>query len=127
MPTDWMDTREIGNNNLGQTFEKFIDANNPDIICLQEFSRIYKIPLIVKNYPYYFIKYRNRFTNYSPLTIFSKYPIIGKGSLDFTNTGNNSIYVDLALPKDTLRVYNIHLQSLKVRPGSIKRERPYNF
>jgi endonuclease/exonuclease/phosphatase family metal-dependent hydrolase len=116
-----------GDNNFGQTFEGFIDDNKPDIICLQEFSKTYKIPLIVKNYPYYYVNYKTRYTKYSPLTIFSKYPIIEKGSLDFPNSVNNSIYVDIALPKDTLRVYNIHLQSLKVRPGSIKRERPYNL
>ncbi|NNJ89238.1 MAG: endonuclease/exonuclease/phosphatase family protein [Eudoraea sp.] len=115
------------NKDLGSIFEKFIDTNKPDIICLQEFSSTYKIPSIVEEYPYYFVNNRTRLTNHSPLTIFSKYPIIGKGSLDFADTGNNSIYVDLALPKDTLRIYNIHLQSLKVRPGSIKRERPYNL
>jgi endonuclease/exonuclease/phosphatase family metal-dependent hydrolase len=119
--------RNIGDIKLGIIFEKFIDDNKPDIICLQEFSSTYKIPSIEKDYPYYYVNYRTRSTNYSPLTIFSKFPIIGKGSLDFPNTHNNSVYVDLVLPKDTLRVYNIHLQSLKVRPGSIKRERPYNL
>lgn len=118
---------KIRNKNLSSTFEKFIENNNPDVICLQEFSRIYKIPSIIKNYPYYYIHRKTPNNDYSPLTIISKYPIIGKGSLDFPNTDNNAIYADLVFPKDTIRVYNVHLQSLKVRPGSIKRERPWNL
>jgi endonuclease/exonuclease/phosphatase family metal-dependent hydrolase len=46
--------------------------------------------------------------------IFSKYPIIDKGSLEFPNTGNNAIYADIHYQKDTLRVYNLHLESLKL-------------
>ena len=34
------------------------------------------------------------------------------------------IYVDILIKKDTLRIYNLHLQSLVVRPGSFKREQP---
>ncbi len=117
-------TGNIADNKLGSAFEKFVDVNKPDVICLQEFSGLYKIPSIVKEYPYTYVKRKTRYKRYSPLTILSKYPIIEKGSLDFPNSSNNSIFVDLVMPKDTLRVYNVHLQSLKVRPGSIKRERP---
>ncbi|NNJ38203.1 MAG: endonuclease/exonuclease/phosphatase family protein [Flavobacteriaceae bacterium] len=47
--------------------------------------------------------------------IFSKFPITSNGSLDFPNTGNNAIYADIVYEKDTLRVYNIHLESYWIR------------
>ena len=44
--------------------------------------------------------------------------------MDFPDTVNNAIYSDILYKNDTIRVYNVHLQSLRVRPGSIKREAP---
>ena len=51
--------------------------------------------------------------------IFSKYPIINKGSVDFNSSSNNAIFSDIKIMNDTIRVYNIHLQSFsfeKVNP-----------
>ena len=51
--------------------------------------------------------------------IFSKYPIITKGSVDFNSSSNNAIFSDIKIMNDTIRVYNIHLQSFsfeKVNP-----------
>ena len=51
--------------------------------------------------------------------IFSKYPIIDKGSVDFNSSSNNAIFSDIKIMNDTIRVYNIHLQSFsfeKVNP-----------
>ena len=55
-------------------------------------------------------------TNKFGLAIFSKYPIVNSGSLDFKKSSNNSIFCDVKIKKDTVRVYNIHLESLKVNP-----------
>jgi endonuclease/exonuclease/phosphatase family metal-dependent hydrolase len=47
------------------------------------------------------------------IATFSKYPIIKEGMLDFGNRGNNiCIYSDITIGKDTVRVYNMHLQSI---------------
>jgi len=46
--------------------------------------------------------------------IFSKFPIINSGSIEFPNTSNNAIYADVVKGSDTIRVYNIHLQSLHI-------------
>ena len=43
--------------------------------------------------------------------LFSKFPIVNSGSLEFSNTSNNVIFVDVVKAKDTIRVYNVHLQS----------------
>ena len=43
----------------------------------------------------------------------SVYPIVSKGFIDFKAKGNNAcIYTDIVKGKDTLRIYNLHLQSI---------------
>ena len=48
------------------------------------------------------------------IAIFSKYPIVGKGKLNLkSNKQNTAIYCDVKLGKDTIRIYNVHLQSIR--------------
>jgi len=46
--------------------------------------------------------------------IFSKFPIVKSGSIEFPNTANNAIYADIVKGSDTIRIYNVHLQSLRI-------------
>lgn len=47
------------------------------------------------------------------IATFSKYPIIAKGKVDFGYKSNNiCIYTDIKTARDTIRVYNMHLQSI---------------
>lgn len=48
--------------------------------------------------------------------IFSKYKIINQGTIAFPESDNLVIFADVKKGKDTLRVYNIHLQSVKISP-----------
>ncbi|MGB5435666.1 MAG: endonuclease/exonuclease/phosphatase family protein [Maribacter sp.] len=98
----------------------FIKQQNADILCMQEFDSRKDRHFDTYKYRYKTLNKDDR----SPQAIFSKYPIIAKGSLDFPNSGNNAIYADILIGRDTLRVYNIHLQSFSVRPRSFKREAP---
>lgn len=54
----------------------------------------------------------------SGICIFSKYPMINKNFYQFDQkrSVNSCIYVDLDLGKDTVRVFNIHLQSIRLNP-----------
>jgi len=90
----------------------FIIKENPAILCLQEYHPQKRLESL---YPYHF-EYFTGAKHKSGLVIFSKYPIVGKGSLDFKNTSNNSIYIDFVKKRDTMRVYNIHLESLHINP-----------
>ena len=86
---------------------ELLQTENSDIICLQEYWR---------GNPIKFDNYYNFNATYTletkgGLTIFSKFPIINSGSLEFPNTRNNAIFVDIVKQKDTIRVYNLHLQS----------------
>jgi endonuclease/exonuclease/phosphatase family metal-dependent hydrolase len=98
----------------------FIKNQDADIVCLQEYDR--RISTQFMDFPY---KYQTPYVpKKSAQAIFSKYPILSKGSLNFPNTANDAIYADILIGQDRLRVYNIHLQSFRVRAGSFKRESP---
>lgn len=91
----------------------FIDEQNPDILCLQEFSRLYEKE--IKGYKY---SYATPYTiEKSTQAIYSKFPIINQGSLDFPESKNNALFADIIFRGDTLRIYNIHLQSYRVIPS----------
>ncbi|HAT75415.1 MAG TPA: endonuclease, partial [Flavobacterium sp.] len=48
--------------------------------------------------------------------IFSKFPIINQGNIVFPNSNNNVVFADIKKGKDIIRVYNMHLQSIKISP-----------
>jgi len=88
----------------------FIYKEDPDILCLQEYQR--GKPIKLKGYNNFNASYTK--TAKGGLVIFSKFPIVNSGSLEFPNTRNNGIYVDIVKHKDTIRIYNLHLQSSKI-------------
>ena len=94
---------------LPEKINHFFDKENPDVILLQEFynnQRYYP-----KNYPYKSIIVKQK-SDKIGLAIFSKFKILKAGSLKFENTTNNAMYADLLIGNDTLRFYNMHLESL---------------
>lgn len=95
--------------NIENKVHAFINQKEPDVLCFQEFPRQYKQ---LKNYKYQYLKHQK--TGILGLMIASKYKIINKGSLDFTISGNNATFADIIIKKDTIRFYNIHLQSLQI-------------
>lgn len=55
------------------------------------------------------------------LVIFSTYPMISKGQVPFENEVNNfCIYADVLVGSDTLRIYNAHLQSFRLKKKSLE-------
>lgn len=105
---NWIDKKGID-----QNIFNFIKDKSPDILCIQEFHPSKKLDI---KYPYKHIKIRANQNNFGH-AIFSKYKIINSGSLNFSNSSNNAIFADILKGKDTLRVYNIHLESLKINPN----------
>ena len=99
-----------------------INENDPDILCLQEFytrNRIgYRetdVRRALKDYPYYSVYYTVKSSPNSGVGIatFSKFPIVKTSRIPFDNTVNQAVYTDIATGDDTLRVFNIHLQSIR--------------
>ncbi len=105
---DWIPEKNIETKLVG-----FIKEESPDILSLQEYHPHENIDLSFFKYKYE--KLSGNKTKYGQ-AIFSKYPIVRSGSVAFPNTPNNAIYADVVKGKDTIRVYNIHLESLRIDP-----------
>lgn len=101
----WLD-----NDSVMPNIKKFVEDENPDILCIQEFSNIGEKEF--KNFKYSHIEYikGNTFGN----AIYSEFPIINKGVIRFENSNNNVIFADIVKGKDTLRIYSMHLQSINI-------------
>ena len=91
----------------------FINDKNPDILCIQEYSTSADIDL--KVYPHKYILMAGDQIK-TGQAIFSKFPIINEGTIVFPNSNNNVIFADIKKGKETIRVYNMHLQSIKISP-----------
>ncbi|HOZ78649.1 MAG TPA: endonuclease/exonuclease/phosphatase family protein [Ferruginibacter sp.] len=119
-----------------------INKYKPDIACFQEmvaadtlvnldnpYYRRYSFISVFEyaeklHYPHYFFSYdfRQDFLNrqHFGTIIFSRYPIINRQRFTFAPYNYNSDfqYADIVRETDTIRVFNIHLQSLKFTDGS---------
>jgi vancomycin resistance protein VanJ len=102
--------RWIEDDNISKKIQTFITEQEPDIILFQEYYNLEKQQF---KYPYKYIKTKNKQDKIG-LAIYSKFPIINKGSLNLEHTSNNIIFADIIRKKDTIRVYNLHLQSLQL-------------
>lgn len=117
---------------------QLIKAENPDIICFQEFysdngilfnnikylsdtlgySSYYFQPTtrIVKPYkrkPWKSKRLTDTIDQQWGVAIVSKYKFTDTGRIDFSNSKNNDcIYVDIELNKKPLRLYSVHFQSI---------------
>ncbi len=112
-----------------------INQYQPDIACFQEMvaedstvkehGHINEFQERLK-FPDYFYSYniKEDFWGYAHfgIIIFSKYPIINKQTISFYPNDYNSIfqYVDIVKGADTIRVINIHLQSLRFSKANLK-------
>ena len=89
----------------------FIETTNPDVVCFQEYAQDLapKFP----DYPYKIFKpYISNGTIGS--CIMSKYPIVNSKLITFKGSSNGGMQGDLVWNKDTLRLYNLHFESLKI-------------
>ena len=91
----------------------FIAEKNPDILVIQEY---YKSKKVQFSFPYKYLKFRSKISKYG-MAIYSKFKILNAGSLNLENTGNNIIFADILKEKDTIRIYNTHFESLRIKPN----------
>lgn len=101
---------------------QFIEDENPDIICFQEFysrdsSKLNNYDSLINksNLKNVHVEYTasGKFKQHFGIATYTKYPILNRGKIDFGYKSNNvCIYSDLLIGKDTIRVYNMHLQSI---------------
>ncbi len=103
-----------------------IKKENIDVVCLQEFY-IAKGKLDVdaanrqlgmRVYPNFILQ---RPESAYGLAIATRLPVVRTGKVSFPNTFNSCMYADIVKGADTIRVYNMHLQSTRLK------ERNFNF
>lgn len=100
-----------------------VDSLGPDILCIQEFASTPEAPSsrFEASLPVYHYK-RVRFNVAGSSAdygcgnaIYSKFPITGSGYIDFSGTNNSILWADIAVRRDTVRVFNAHLQTTAIK------------
>jgi endonuclease/exonuclease/phosphatase family metal-dependent hydrolase len=98
----------------------FINGENPDIICLQEFYTNDRVTeelfaSLLAEYKYHAVFYSVKRKNSSyGVATFSRYPVKMTLEIPFENTANAAMYTDIDVDGKIIRVYNVHLQSTKL-------------
>ncbi len=108
-----------------------INDENPDIACFQEYytqdTGLYNNTSLLKSkagFKYSHVEINFILDNAQKwgIATFCKYPIINKGVVKYeTRTKNIAIYTDIVTPIDTIRVFNVHLQSYRLA------QKDYNY
>ena len=102
------------------------EKNKPDIFCLQEFhhddaerQKVMDELTILTGLKYYYTLpvFDPNQNGFSSLMTMSRFPIVKKGILfqSESDSVNMGMYLDVMTPDDTVRVINIHLQSMSIR------------
>ena len=111
--------------NVDSLILDFVNKVDPDILCFQECHYAMKRNNALDQYEYKFVdfvygKHRGKVIQ----AIYSKFPIAQIDSVDFPNSANKSLFADVLIKEDTVRIYNLHLQSFRIIPeiNTIKSE-----
>jgi len=101
---------------------QLLNRENPGILCFQEYyyqkdGGFPTTDTLVK-----FLTANNIHTSYPVINkgdyffgiaTLTEFPIVNKGEIIFSGTSNMSIYTDILLWGDTVRIYNNHLESIR--------------
>lgn len=115
---------------LNRQVTEFLKKEAPDILCVQEYFfdssgklgyntteeilKALKLPDNNKTYKLYLPLGKSRGYQYG-LAVFSRYRIVNSGVVETNDSSaNRSMYVDIRYYGDTLRIYNVHLSSMKL-------------
>ena len=102
----------------------FLETQNPQLICFQEYYTSAKrgqthsdIVGQLNQLPYSAVYYSGDYTNRNGFGIatFSQYPILKKSRIPFNSSFNAAMYTDILFHSDTVRIFNIHLQSIRLQ------------
>ncbi|WP_318311323.1 endonuclease/exonuclease/phosphatase family protein [Flagellimonas crocea] len=110
--------KQLKDENVESRIYNFVTEQDPDIVCFQETLYAMKRNDALGQYKYKFVdfiygKHRGKVIQ----AVYSKYPILKIDSIPFPNSSNNAVYADILFNTDTIRIYNLHLQSFRIVPG----------
>jgi len=89
---------------------KFVQEETPDILCFQE-HKTSKTNL----FPEYSFKVINNDSANLKTVVYSKYPIFNSKHYGFGVSNNSAVFADIAVDKDSIRVFSIHFESLNLK------------
>jgi endonuclease/exonuclease/phosphatase family metal-dependent hydrolase len=101
-----------------------VNQEDPDIICFQEYYTSQRkgetqreISEKLKSLPESAVYYISnpKYKVGIGIATFSRYPILKQSRIPFNTTYNAAMYTDIQLGTDTVRVFNVHLQSIRFR------------
>ena len=110
--------------NISQNIYDLVKSENPDIIAFQEYHKMKNFDIGDYEYSYFFYPKRN---DYWGQAIFSKYPIIDKGVVDIRSKANSAIFVDIDVQGSKVRIYGIHLETLKLNSKDLELNKTFDF
>lgn len=95
-----------------------VKTTRADIICLQEFythdslfPEAHARLLFGDNAHVHYVSEGGN--SHYGIATFSRFPIVDKGEIHFDNSMNTTIFSDIQIGSDTIRIYNNHLQSFR--------------
>ena len=107
--------------NVDSAIFDFVVQESPDFFCVQESHHTMKLKgSLDRIYPYKFVDFIYGVPATSVINSFySKYPIISCQVLNFSKSDNGALFADIVIRNDTIRIYNVHLQSFNVVPDVV--------
>ncbi len=104
---------------------EFTISQQADVVCFQEFFHGTEktFPTIgpyvemseTKNYHVDYVLVKGNDEKHYGLATFTRFPILNKGNIRFENSSSNSgIYTDILFNADTIRIFNFHLESVRL-------------
>ena len=113
--------------NIKYNIKKLVEDNHIDILCIQEHCEESHLDSITIQQKFglpnrcVFFNRQTAWANFG-ISIYSHYPIIRYGEINFNSEKNNSMWADILIGKDTIRVFNNHLQTTDVSMNGKKYE-----
>ncbi len=103
---------------------EYIRGKDPDIVCMQDYevnhiNRRVVLDSLLESLKYqaiYFTKTGGDNVGWG-VAVYSKYPIVNKDYIDFPESRNSAMWADIAVRKDTIRIFNNHLQTTEIDEG----------
>lgn len=98
----------------------FLVDQKPDVVCIQESrlrkNNIFNLPETIRkmeSIEHY--QYARSSKTFGMVTM-TRYPIVNMQEIRFQESTNMAIYTDVLIDADTVRIFNVHLQSYKIDP-----------
>lgn len=117
----FMGTTEYPSKENADHILRFLREDNADIICLQEVNLNKRQIFDITNTQLPQVSHLQLAHNGNAggMLTMTRFPIINMEEIRFENSGNMIIYTDIRMDIGTIRVYNCHLQSYRLKEADI--------